>query len=755
LPERVAGRAVLALQAGILLVLLTWVWSGLRSGSGPRIWLLVLIAAVPALLRLSPWRPRALAAAGALVALALLLALVSRASLWGLLGFHGDAWSRVGDVLPDGLRDIGDETLPLGPGSPAAAIALLDAALVCAAALCAWQVVARRRPLVGIAVVAVAIGYRWTVAPPDHPAVQGALALACALAVLALDPALGGRVAGRVSRPARGMVAGIVVVGVAAALGAGPARGGDGWWDWRTWGFSGSGGAPSYTLDLEQRYGQLFWPAKPVVVATVQSAQGLPLRAAVLEDFDGFAFEADPNAPEVPLRRSGSTLVVPGAAGASGAPVQQRITLDATGTRLLLAGGRPVSFTGPFGGGARLVGQTVQLDGTLPNGATYAVQTRVPDATPAELVRRRRYGAAADAARLRAAQTGPGGPTVTAPLWGRGTPPPPSAYGAYAPLAVQAARLAAGTTSPYAVVNQVETWLRRYGVYDEVPPYPPAGVPPLVDFVANTHRGFCQHFAGAMALMLRMRGIPARVAVGFTQGHLDADGKWQVVDRDAHSWVEVLLPGSGWLPFDPTPGRSAPNQASVSSPLYDATAAAQKAGIERTAVLPGPPSVKPEPSGDTGGAAVPGLRDGDGGGAPDWLWSLLAIPALLAVAPLARLVRRSRRRRRGDERRRVLGALSELESTLAELGHAPEPSSSPTERAEALARTLRVDAGALYARAREARYGPGPVRPGQAAQAWRESARARREARRRCSRRRRITAALMPPGRERDGRAAR
>jgi hypothetical protein len=104
----------------------------------------------------------------------------------------------------------------------------------------------------------------------------------------------------------------------------------------------------------------------------------------------------------------------------------------------------------------------------------------------------------------------------------------------------------------------------------------------------------------------------------------------------------------------------------------------------------------------------------------------------------------------------VLGALSELESTLAELGHAPEPSASPTERAETLARTLRVDAGALYARASAARYGSGPVRSGQAAQAWRESARARREARRRCSRRRRIAAALAPPGRhERDGRASR
>ena len=42
-----------------------------------------------------------------------------------------------------------------------------------------------------------------------------------------------------------------------------------------------------------------------------------------------------------------------------------------------------------------------------------------------------------------------------------------------------------------------------------------ASVPPLVGFVAQTKRGYCQHFAGAMALMLRYLGVSARVAVGF------------------------------------------------------------------------------------------------------------------------------------------------------------------------------------------------------------------------------------------------
>jgi hypothetical protein len=69
-----------------------------------------------------------------------------------------------------------------------------------------------------------------------------------------------------------------------------------------------------------------------------------------------------------------------------------------------------------------------------------------------------------------------------------------------------------------------------------------------------THAGYCQYFAGAMALMLRYLGIPARVAVGFAGGTYDSKHHvWNVSDREAHAWVEVWFKGYGWLPFDPTP----------------------------------------------------------------------------------------------------------------------------------------------------------------------------------------------------------
>ena len=85
-------------------------------------------------------------------------------------------------------------------------------------------------------------------------------------------------------------------------------------------------------------------------------------------------------------------------------------------------------------------------------------------------------------------------------------------------------------------------------------PGPTPGLPPLVGFVIDTKTGYCQHFAGAMALMLRLLGIPARVAAGFVPGRYQ-DDFWEVTDHDAHTWVEVWFRGFGWLPFDPTPGR--------------------------------------------------------------------------------------------------------------------------------------------------------------------------------------------------------
>ncbi len=117
-----------------------------------------------------------------------------------------------------------------------------------------------------------------------------------------------------------------------------------------------------------------------------------------------------------------------------------------------------------------------------------------------------------------------------------------------------ARQLAAGTTSQLEIVERVESYLVdsgrfRYSLKD----VPPAGNDPLVDFLTVSRVGYCQHFAGAAALLLRMAGVPTRVVVGFATGTPKSSDSYEVLDEEAHAWIEVYFPGAGWVPFNPTP----------------------------------------------------------------------------------------------------------------------------------------------------------------------------------------------------------
>ena len=92
----------------------------------------------------------------------------------------------------------------------------------------------------------------------------------------------------------------------------------------------------------------------------------------------------------------------------------------------------------------------------------------------------------------------------------------------YAPLERTAIAVAGNARTPYAAAVALMRGSdeRRLRVHE--PAAAAGAVAPLVDFVTRTHAGYCQHFAGAMALMLRYLGVPARVAVGFTSGTYDA-----------------------------------------------------------------------------------------------------------------------------------------------------------------------------------------------------------------------------------------
>lgn len=72
-------------------------------------------------------------------------------------------------------------------------------------------------------------------------------------------------------------------------------------------------------------------------------------------------------------------------------------------------------------------------------------------------------------------------------------------------------------------------------------------------FLFESKKGFCEHYASAMAVLLRAGGVPARVVTGYLGGEYNPlGGHYIVQQRHAHAWVEAYVEGEGWLRADPT-----------------------------------------------------------------------------------------------------------------------------------------------------------------------------------------------------------
>jgi len=109
----------------------------------------------------------------------------------------------------------------------------------------------------------------------------------------------------------------------------------------------------------------------------------------------------------------------------------------------------------------------------------------------------------------------------------------------------------AGGKDPVDAAAAVERWLSRSLSYTREL----AGEQkdPIAHFLFESRRGHCELFSSAMVVLLRLAGIPARNVTGYYGGVHSSAGYWAVRAGDAHSWVEVYVPGAGFLPFDPTP----------------------------------------------------------------------------------------------------------------------------------------------------------------------------------------------------------
>jgi transglutaminase-like putative cysteine protease len=675
-----------------------------RSGGG-RPFVVAFLAIAPVLVR--PLRLRL--AAIAVSALLAVWVVFSLSPLRVLPG-GGDFFGTLGSRFSRGFLDFYDYRLPIDPAAHPRMHAVLLVAIF-GFTLAVALAVAARKALLAVVLFFLAAGWPATLLSGGNEVGRGLAILAVALALLA----------GMTERPSRlALIAAGAVLGGALALSSSPAVAKSAFLDWQHWDpYTRPQKAVSVRYIWDARYDGVHFPKKKTTVLTIRAPhRSYYWRATVLERFDGIRWLEDVWHESPRERRE----LAPSPARQRPDLVQQEVTVAALEDDHVIGASVPIS--NDLGKAAAYEGQGVArvIDG-LDRGRHYAVWSYAPRPTPEELVR--------EPASYPRALTQPGreldvAPGVTAPPFG--TPgrdarlfkPLTGRLLPYARLYERAQQVAGETKSPYAATVALEAWFRSTGgfTYSEQPGTTP-GLPPLVGFVVDTKTGYCQHFAGAMALMLRLLGIPARVAAGFVPGRYH-DDFWQVTDHDAHTWVEVWFPGFGWLSFDPTPGRGRLSGTYSSTSLgFNAEGAARLlAGLVRGGEVFGGGSAagilahdplrrNPRSAGDLplgiGSPVTPEPKKKT----PSLLLFLFLLAAgLAAVIVLVKTGRRKLRYLTRDPRRIAVACVRELAEILHDQRVPAANAATFRELGGTVTERLGVDASTFAQAATAARYGP-------------------------------------------------
>jgi transglutaminase-like putative cysteine protease len=556
---------------------------------------------------------------------------------------------------------------------------------------------------------------------------------------------------------------------------------------WETWDLYDPPDEPvSVSYVWNSDYRGLTWPEERTTVLKVEidgPRRSLYWRATTLDEYNGSNWLetqalAEPESAADTIDVAADDPLLPPGASDSDNWVRQDVTVEALRDNHLIGASQPARWEpGTSLTFQRGPGGSIFLNGNLRQGQTYSVWSYAPRPSPEELEAvGTDYPSELDARYLEPLQG------VEVPVFGSTDRDArmQSVFGDtrdsfladHLELYELATRLTARADSPYAAALVLETWFRNPAaggfVYDQSPPPTPLGTEPLIAFVdptaedPNGRLGYCQHFAGAMTLMLRLLGVPSRIAAGFTSGSYDADeGTWTVNDRNAHTWVEVYFPGYGWLPFDPTPGRGtldAPYSFAFTSgaTIRDKTQDLQDV-LDRYGALAVTPTGISSPSdprtgrenqaarGSRAGTAAPGGGAGAGGRAIDT--SLIAFLALVAGCAAAailllKLVVRQFRFASRDPRRTASACRLDLVAFLRDQGSDPPASATVSELGELVETEFAVDADPYVRSVSVARFGPVGEAPGAARSARKELGRLRREMWRQLSWGRRIRTAL-------------
>lgn len=217
----------------------------------------------------------------------------------------------------------------------------------------------------------------------------------------------------------------------------------------------------------------------------------------------------------------------------------------------------------------------------------------------------------------------------------------------------------------------------------------------LTDFLTQSRRGYCEQFAGSMAVMARVIGIPSRVVVGFLPGSRSANG-WEVSVRDMHAWPELYFEGEGWVRFEPTPAQVTGNAPAwtlegtdaggeSTDDAADPSASAAPSAAPSSATTPTPTPSESSAAPVETGSSFPWARVGAAVGIIAGVLALLAVPALLRLRR-----RRVRLDQSGSIAERVERAWAELRDTATDVGR-PWPQGTP--RTIGASAAAELDAG--------------------------------------------------------------
>jgi hypothetical protein len=690
-PERVvrlAAIAALALFGGLQ-------WATLVTpGAAGAMVLAVGVGTAGALAIAASGQRRRWATTAVAVAMLPLGLLVAGAGLRELLP---GGWSSLAANLGDAFAALPGIHVPYAGGDAFARLLILagGVALVTLALLAAAAAAKRGRAIALIALI-VLYAVPATETSASAPYLRGAIFALLVAAVLWAD---------RFARPGThgGAVLATATLGLAAVAGLALAPGLDSHRPWVNWDRLVTDLARGQTeqFSWDHTYGPFTAPRDGRVVLRVRAPQSAYWKAANLDGFDGRRWVRAGLRPDNGFRAK------------TGADVVQRpawketidVTLAAIRTDQVIGAGSTLTLDRlrlspvPVGSPG-----TWAVVGQLRSGDAYRAHVYVPRPTAEQLAR---AGTAYPdvmelyrSIRLPAAGDDPArgtemvfhafgshrspialGPSGTIAQRGEAV----LAASPYARAYALARRLRAGAANPYDYARRVEGYLAngRYRYDEQVPRH----AVPLDAFLFADHRGYCQHFSGAMALLLRMGGVPARVAAGFAPGSFDPTQREYVVrDLDAHSWVEAYFPRYGWVTFDPTPA-IAPARGQASFVPTGGADSGQRADGAVGDRLSDPKAGGASPTGSSSPASFPVLPMAGGAGG-------LAFLALLGVV-LARRV--------GRVRPRVGPELAELERALRRSGR---PTAGGVTLRGLETKFAWEPSAAGYIRAvREARYG--------------------------------------------------